>query len=194
MTHSWSHKLFFKINQQIGKRPWLDAVMIFCARWLIGILSIIFILFIGNSAGWLSLFDDEFSLIFILFFGGFAVLNFIVSYLVATIWKHPRPIREFPETRVLIHTLGTWKSFPSDHTMIATLLSMGILGLVGAHSWLFIFFVCATLLVGVGRVYVGVHYPRDILGGLFIPIILFFVMIKVWQSIYFFPIILYFFK
>lgn len=61
------------------------------------------------------------------------------------------------------NTLETWSSFPSDHAVLFFALSMGVL-LVSRKLGLFlfaysIFFVCLP------RVFLGIHYPSDILAG-----------------------------
>ncbi|MBT3816876.1 MAG: phosphatase PAP2 family protein [Candidatus Magasanikbacteria bacterium] len=106
-------------------------------------------------------------------------LGLAVSWFIGWILPHRRPALEFPTTKQLIHPLSNWKAFPSDHTMIAFIfVTIGmILGMP------IIFVVCLAifaLLIGASRVWVGVHYPRDILGGMVLGV---FVSII---SIYFF--------
>jgi undecaprenyl-diphosphatase len=174
MKLSWSHKLFFKINAQVGKKKWLDMCMIFCAKWLIWVLFLAFVFFVD----WGRLFYNRWAIAIVLIVWGMVVAcSFAVSYLTAIIWKHPRPVREFPETKTLIKTMGTWKSFPSDHTMGATLLSLGVLFLSGS-VWLLGIFWVVTLFIAMSRIYVGVHYPRDIIGGLIIPILCYIVFTR----------------
>src|SRR3989338_11666255 len=179
MHLSWSHKLFFKINAQVGKRPWLDGVMIFCAKHLIFIMAIVW---------WLSLVPVDWSpepgteffgprlfrlWEFDLAYVGVEVLvALVVSYVIGFLWKHQRPIVELPEVKELFRPLTTWKSFPSDHTLIAFLIAfnsieIGNSGRDYSMAW-GIAFVISAVLVAIGRVYAGVHYPRDIVGGVLV--------------------------
>src|SRR5206468_704440 len=59
--------------------------------------------------------------------------------------------------------LRAWNSFPSDHAMVWAALTTGVAavsplagGLIG---------IVAVFLICLPRVYLGLHYPTDILGG-----------------------------
>jgi undecaprenyl-diphosphatase len=79
--------------------------------------------------------------------------------------------RERPTVVEHIEVIGGL-SFPSGHTLIAAVLypTLGMLiasNLRERHLKVFVFVVAAmlALLVGFTRVYIGVHYPSDVLGG-----------------------------
>jgi membrane-associated phospholipid phosphatase len=59
--------------------------------------------------------------------------------------------------------IRTWSAFPSDHAMMFAALATGIWLMsrrLGAAA-----FVYAALIIGVPRVYLGLHHPTDILAG-----------------------------
>lgn len=92
-----------------------------------------------------------------------AALGILCSLLIGGIVREKRPYVALPNhVRPLFTTFSSWKSFPSDHSLIAFLIveiayCYQLPGMVG----LMIF----ALWVALGRVYAGVHYPIDILGG-----------------------------
>lgn len=59
-------------------------------------------------------------------------------------------------------------SFPSRHTSIVSAIAFAYT--YYKSKWA-ILFLLALLLVGISRVYVGVHYPMDILGGIAVGVI-----------------------
>lgn len=85
-----------------------------------------------------------------------------------TLHVHQRPMLSnlhlpFPAFEPGVGTLNTWNSFPSDHSMLFFALSTGLwtvdrrLGVIAA--------VWSLLIIDLPRVYLGVHYPSDVLAG-----------------------------
>ena len=65
-------------------------------------------------------------------------------------------------------TPETTYSFPSGHAMASATLAMAIIMLcwpTRARWWVTIVAIVLAVLVGVSRIYLGVHYPSDILTG-----------------------------
>lgn len=161
MKLSWSHKLFLRINALVGKNPQLDKLMYFFGFWLIyfclGAFGIFVLskMFVSVSLG-LHIFLTYFLSV---------LLAYAVSYTIAWIWPHARPEKELPQVKKLFRTIGTWKSFPSDHTTAVSLVAC-VVSLFSSSGFLVTGFFVAASCVAMGRVYSGVHYPRDIVGGI----------------------------
>lgn len=151
-------RLFQKINALVGKNPWLDAFGRAGAEWVVVAMcgwyvasDLIFNLPSKRAAFWP-----------LLMFGFAWALGWIINMLIGLAVHEPRPHVTHPESRLLFTPLMSWKSFPSDHAMSAWLIFF--------MAWLFNLPLFVALLpmalwVSWGRVYAGVHYPFDILGG-----------------------------
>jgi len=159
--------------------------MTFCGTWLIFVQAIatgillywVFFSYMGNPVVKSApMFWRNVSfMVFVI------VLGVAINWAIGFFAKKRRPIVEFPETVQLAKTFSTWKSFPSDHTTIAFLLAgpaVYLGGLIG------VIFGTMAVLVAVGRVYVGVHYPRDILGGIVTAFLAVFIMMLLPIALY----------
>jgi membrane-associated phospholipid phosphatase len=143
--------LFFNLW---GYRPrWLDI--------LVGSLSQI-----GNGivayilAAYVYFYDHELALQIVL---GTLTLAMIVE-VIKSITNRARPFITNQQSRV-VGWREPGRSFPSGHTsqifFMATLLSHHL----GANWPLAVVLYAVAILVGFTRIYVGAHYPRDVLGG-----------------------------
>jgi membrane-associated phospholipid phosphatase len=93
-----------------------------------------------------------------------AAVAYLLSEAVKTGWQVERPCRALGElaTVVVCPPVGDW-SFPSNHATVVGALAVGILWSsrrLGAVA------VALALVAAASRVFVGAHYPHDVLAGL----------------------------
>lgn len=108
----------------------------------------------------------------ILLIAGLTVSFYTVNILKVMVAR-PRPFLVLPNVILLAAEKGF--SFPSNHAtsafMIATLLSN--------HFKRYAVFYLLAALIGISRIYLGVHYPMDIIGGALIGMIIGFFLIDI---------------
>jgi len=105
-------------------------------------------------------------LVFALCAAGFIISDNSVDIL-KNLFARPRPCSELQNVRLLVPCLGSF-SFPSGHasTSFAMASVIGYLFRRGAVPAFLI-----AVLVAFSRIYVGVHYPSDVLGGAFLGVV-----------------------
>ena len=88
-----------------------------------------------------------------------AALALAGNVVLGKLWHHDRPFVDHPrETNVLVRH-GADNSFPSDHASAAFAVAFAVLAfdrLIGGV------FLVAAVLIGLDRIFVGVHYPVDV--------------------------------
>ncbi len=77
----------------------------------------------------------------------------------------PRPFTTFPDALVLV-SRSTDYSFPSDHAVMAGAVAAGVLLALGCRHRLTVVTLMAGLAMAFTRVYVGAHFPRDVIVGI----------------------------
>ena len=148
----WNIHAFNAINSLAGKNPYLDAFMIFFAQYIIFIVPIIILYLWFAKRG-----DKKFSLF--LFFT--ILVAAIISMGISAVYYHPRPFAMGLGTTLIHHSVDS--SFPSDHTTVMFAFSLPFLFFKKYKSGTALVILAA--LVGYARVFCGVHFPLDIIGG-----------------------------
>lgn len=154
-------RAFSAINGMAGRWPPLDTVMIALSRMGPAAisLSLTFIFLFGNSEDRVR--HQKMVARTLVGFG----LARLVKLSLNRLFPRPRPYMKHSVNLLVKPTEKP--SFPSDHMLESTAMAWGIRG--GSQPLAVPLMILAAL-VGVSRVYVGKHYPSDVLGGALIAI------------------------
>jgi len=113
------------------------------------------------------------------------VISTIVNVFLKNIFHTERPYQKLDNIEgKRVHT-GTGYSFPSGHTQGATTLFVTLSLLLKKNIYMIIA-ILISVLVAVSRVYLGVHWPIDVVGGLVfgiaISILLYWYLSKIYDN------------
>lgn len=109
-------------------------------------------------------------------------VSLIISMIIVPVIKHAigrdRPF-EVLDSRVFVRTTGTEKSFPSNHAfqafMVATLV-------FSSYRRLGILLFLMGAVLSFGRMYLGVHYLTDVIGGALMGILFALLILRISQT------------
>ncbi len=173
--------IFFFFHDLANRSEYLDHFVVFIARffpYIVILLAIFFLLshhdvLISKSP--FKAFAQKWKEITLVFFSG--ILAWFVSYVLKIIFHTPRPFVLFENITPLLTPSDF--SFPSGHSTFFMALAVAIFLSHRKVGSVFIFF---AILIGIGRIVSGVHFPVDILGGfilgIFIPLLIQFLSKK----------------
>ena len=152
-----NQQLFAQINQVARQPPWLHGLAAGYATYGVVVFGalIAFALWQAGHASAVKLAGAVWA-------GVGALVAVAINQPIATLDAEPRPYQVDPDTLVLIARSTDW-SFPSDHAVMAGACAVGLLI---ANRRLGVIVSVAGMLLAATRVYVGAHYPFDVLAGL----------------------------
>ena len=154
MMNDW---LFWLINSMANRSVIIDGLMITISKLVpyVYMLVLAWLFVKGFRVNSFKLRAESFAT------GVLLVLCLIGSFILGSIFYENRPFVEHPET-ILILNHAADASFPSDHAVGTMAIACGIL----FYCWKWCtWMVYGSILVGISRVFVGNHYPGDILGA-----------------------------
>lgn len=188
-----NYRLFQLVNAPAGSHPILDALMIFSANSLIFLWPLLLLMVWGIPVSWRrrALRPGEAEIIqerraLVLWVAFACLLGYAINLMLEQFIFEPRPFISHKVHLLVAHAADA--SFPSDHSawsfaVVGMLLfalfvpTINVLrtrrlrsGQVESGSLLvpLLLLVAAIVIasvIGIARVYVGVHYPGDIIGG-----------------------------
>lgn len=97
------------------------------------------------------------------------LFNFVGNGIIKNLIQMPRPFDVGVVTPIRAETATSF-SFPSGHTQTATSFWYGAMLMLRTKG-MYILGSCIILLTALSRIYLGVHWPMDVLGGIFFGII-----------------------
>jgi len=149
-------ELFRLINNLANKNTVLDNIMIFFSKYvpLIFMAAIVIVFILGIKQKKCEYREIAFSTVVI------TVTNLIINLIIRSIFHVDRPFVNNKVNLLVPH--DTASSFPSNH---ATGTMSIALGLGKYNKLLSIILNILSIIVGFSRVYVGDHYPMDVIGS-----------------------------
>ncbi|GAA0124971.1 undecaprenyl-diphosphatase [Clostridium sp. CTA-19] len=149
-------KLFDLVNQLAGKSKLMDNIMIIFSKYVPIIFAIvILVLYIYGFVK-----KDKNTRAIAINTGVFTVLNLFLSAMIGMVYYHPRPFVSHDVNLLFPHSPNA--SFPSDHSTFTMSIALGINKYSKVYGVILITLSC---IVGVSRLYVGHHYPLDVIGA-----------------------------
>ncbi len=161
------YTLFQYIYQWVGRYPALDGLMIFLAHWLTPIVIIVFA-FMGIEQFWR---ERRLPLYLVALMTGIA--GWSMQFFIALVFFFQRPFALLGFNPLISHN-PIDSSFPSGHASF--LFGMAFYYLLTKYEsspnlrikkWVGWGFLLIASLVSFARIYAGVHWPLDIVGGMF---------------------------
>lgn len=152
-----SEALFLRINEFARMSTALHTPVVAYAKYGLVVFAALVLLGVWRRRG-----ASDRQLAASVWAGLGTLLAVAVNQPVAALVAEARPYAARPSALVLVDRTTDW-SFPSDHSVMAGAAAVGLLLVsrrLGALA------AAAALVMAAARVYVGAHYPHDVLAGL----------------------------
>lgn len=169
VSEALNQALFLKINAGTSTAPWLIDVARFIADDLIYLIPVLL------SSMWLWGQRESRSVAVRAFL--VAMLGLGLNQIVGALWSHPRPFAIGLGQAWALHVADS--SFPSDHMILFTAIGLSlVLGRVRLLGWLTL---AVGASVGWARVFLGLHFPFDMLGAVAVACIAYAFLSPLWR-------------
>jgi undecaprenyl-diphosphatase len=158
-----NYEAFQWINNAASHYTWLDTSMVFITNSVPYVVIALFVyLWFGSKEQHMRA-ENQYTALQALFA---AIFGLLMNEVIHLVYYHPRPFIAHHVHQLIAHSNDS--SFVSDHAVLVFSVAFALI--LHDHSLKYIFFVWACI-AGISRVFVGVHYPADVIGGLLVGLI-----------------------
>ena len=165
------YRIYHAINQFVYHHSWLGRGLNALEAWAVPVLAVAtFALWLlarpGASRKWKLASASAL---------GSAALALLINQAIGKIWHRQRPFATHPAA----HVWGSRShdpSFPSDHASAAFAIGFAAFLFDRAVGSVFL---AAAVVIGAGRVFIGAHYPLDVLAGCLVGLASALVLVRV---------------
>lgn len=151
---AWDIKLFYAINNLAEKSQFWDQLFILANKYAVAVFTIILLVYFFRSRKvfWTAALS--------------AILSRgILTEAIRFFYHRPRPFVALENVKRLIEKNGLEASFPSGHTAYIFAIALAVYLYDKKIGGILM---AAVVLLTFARIYLGVHYPSDIIGGILI--------------------------
>ncbi len=147
--------LFELINGLVGRWQGLDFLGVFLSDYLgyFLITALLLLFFLRFHKFWRAVVGSLLSAL---------LARLVLTNIIYWLWARPRPFEAIEGVKTLLEDPGN-ASFPSGHAAFYFAIAFFLLYKNKNAGTLFF---AGALLMGLARVFAGVHWPSDILGGM----------------------------
>ncbi|MED0888935.1 undecaprenyl-diphosphatase [Bacillus mycoides] len=158
-----NYTVFQWINNFAGSSKLLDTLMIAITNSAAYVAILFMLILWFNNGKKENAIRKQYTMLYTTLSVSIALL---VNVLIHAVYYHPRPFITHHVNQLVPHAADS--SFVSDHSVLV--FSIAFVFILRGEKLKYIALIWA-ILVGVSRMYVGVHYPLDILGAAFLTFI-----------------------
>ncbi|MCU5654233.1 undecaprenyl-diphosphatase [Bacillus mycoides] len=159
-----NYTVFQWINNFAGSSKLLDTLMIVITNSAAYVAILFMLILWFNNGKKENAIRKQYTVLYTTLSVSIALL---VNVLIHAVYYHPRPFITHHVNQLVPHAADS--SFVSDHSVLV--FSIAFVFILRGEKLKYIALIWA-ILVGVSRMYVGVHYPLDILGAAFLTFII----------------------
>jgi undecaprenyl-diphosphatase len=159
-VNSIDASLYRAVNRFADRTSWAHGLAVADAKYGIALFALLLL------AGWwrARATGDTDAIAAVLWAAAGCLVALGLNQILGHAFGRARPYASMPDVHVLIPRTSDF-SFPSDHAVAVGAVAAGLWLADRALGWVA---VVLALLLAAARVYVGAHYPGDVLAGLFV--------------------------